>query len=340
MNGGSGADLFVFERYPRPMLLIGADARVATFNRAAGAAVPNLREGQSVMAALGSYALADAYEEARKAGRAVERRVRLYLPDRREMRARLEPHGPEVFLFLEDESDAIDYQELRSQFASIASHELRTPVAAIQSLAEAIADADDDPQARAGFVARLGHEAERLVRLVDEILFLSRLEGGQELPGEGCDVADAVAEGMAGLAGGAAAGAQRVTVEVEPALRVRGSQRLVATAVRNLVENAVTHGGPGVSVAVRARRGADPARADAVIEVADDGPGIARAHLPHLFERFYRVDPSRSRGVGGTGLGLAIVKHIATGYGGAATAESVEGFGSTFRVTLPLDDAA
>lgn len=330
----SGAYLSVFERYPRPMVLVGADGRVSAFNRAAGEWVPNLREAQTVMAALGSYALDAAYQEARRTGRPVEQRVRLYLPDRRDMRARLEPSADEVYLFLEDESDAIDYQALRSQFAAVVSHELRTPVAGIQSLAEAIADAEDDAPARRAFVERLELESGRLARLVEEILFLSRLESGQEPPGDGCDLADAVHEAMASVRPTADRFHARLIDDATAGMPVRPNQRLAAICVRNLAENAIKYGGAGVTVTVATV--VDPDERTAVLTVADDGPGIGRRHLPHLFERFYRVDASRSKLLGGTGLGLAIVKHIANAYGGEATVDSQEGFGSTFRVTLPL----
>jgi signal transduction histidine kinase len=109
---------------------------------------------------------------------------------------------------------------------------------------------------------------------------------------------------------------------------------MTMTVVRNLLENAVKYAGPGATAVIRVRRGDDTV----VLSVADDGAGIPERHLPHVFERFYRADPSRSKSLGGTGLGLSIVKHIAERFGGAAAVSSREGFGTTITVTLPALD--
>ncbi len=151
------------------------------------------------------------------------------------------------------------------------------------------------------------------------------------------DLTDAVHEAVGSMRGAAEQFGSRLVVEAEPGLVVRPTQRLATTCVRNLVENAIKYGGQDGDVRVSARREQSAeGGAWAVLSVSDDGPGIARQHLPHIFERFYRVDSSRSRQLGGTGLGLAIVKHIATAYGGRAGVDSVEGAGSTFTVRLPL----
>jgi len=208
---------------------------------------------------------------------------------------------------------------------------------ALTLLAEAVQDAADDPEAVARFAKSMQREGTRLGQLVGELIDLSRLQGADPLPGsnlvqvasviaEACDRVRLVAERR-----------DIVVVRRTPAdLWVRGNEHQLVTAVRNLIDNAITYSPPGTRVAVHARVADGDDDAVVEISVSDQGIGIAEADQARVFERFYRVDPARSRSTGGTGLGLAIVKHVATNHGGDVSVWSSEGEGSTFTVRLPL----
>jgi two-component system sensor histidine kinase SenX3 len=181
-------------------------------------------------------------------------------------------------------------------------------------------------------------EGSRLARLVQELMELSRVQGADPMPGaEEVKVARLLAE--AADRARLAAEQAHITVEVDcpdETLLVRGNEAQLTTAVSNLVDNAVAYSSPGTRVVVSARVSADPqARPIVKITVADQGIGIAEADLDRIFERFYRVDPARSRATGGTGLGLALVKNIVTNHLGTVSVESTVGKGSTFTIRLP-----
>jgi len=230
----------------------------------------------------------------------------------------------------------VAYQELRSQFVANVSHKLRTPLTGLRGLLEALEDPEMDPATQASFVARARRETERLEALIADILFLSELEATVGLPSEErSDLSAAARAAAEALA--AAALDQGVEVEVDAPTPAWApvTERMARTVVVNLLENAVRYAGRGARARASVCREGDRV----VVEVADDGAGIAERDLPHIFERFYRADPSRSKRLGGTGLGLSIVKHIAERFGGEASATSREGFGTTVRVTLPAAPA-
>jgi two-component system, OmpR family, sensor histidine kinase SenX3 len=212
-------------------------------------------------------------------------------------------------------------------------HELKTPVGALALLAEAVQDASDDPETVQRFAARMRHEADRLTRLVRELIDLSRLQGAEPLP-ELVPVAigTVVAEAVDRTRAAAAAKDIQLAVAAQPGLVVGGVEAQLATALTNLLANAVAYSPPGTTIAVGAR-----ARSGfAEIAVTDSGIGIPRSDRSRVFERFYRVDQSRASATGGTGLGLAIVKHVASNHGGSVTVWSEEGLGSTFTLRIPL----
>ena len=237
-----------------------------------------------------------------------------------------------VALLLEDVTEARRLDAVRRDFVANVSHELKTPVGAMSLLAEAMQDASNDPSAVRRFAGRLQHEAGRLARLVQELIDLSRLQGAEPLPEQELVSVDrVVAEAIDRTRTAATAGAIEIVRGGQRGLTVCGSESQLATAVGNLIENAV-HYSPErtrVAVAVRERDGA------VEVSVTDQGMGIAEKDLERVFERFYRADPARSRATGGTGLGLAIVKHVATNHGGEVSVWSVEGSGSTFTLRLP-----
>jgi signal transduction histidine kinase len=243
--------------------------------------------------------------------------------------------GP-VALVLQDVTETRRSEAVRRDFVANVGHELKTPVGALALLAEAIEQAADDPEAVQRFAGRIAHEADRLGRLVRELIDLSRLQGGEPLPELApVRVDDVVAEAVDRTRTAAKAKSLDIVVGGERGLVVRGVESQLATAVTNLLANAVAYsaGENRIAVAARARSGF------AEIAVTDSGIGIPRTDRQRVFERFYRVDQSRASSTGGTGLGLAIVKHVASNHGGSVTVWSEEGLGSTFTLRIPLDVA-
>ena len=240
--------------------------------------------------------------------------------------------GP-VALVLQDVTEARRVEAVRRDFVANVGHELKTPVGALGLLAEAMQGAADDPDTVQRFAARMAHEADRLAKLVRELIDLSRLQGAEPLPElVPVDVDTVLTEAVDRT--GLAAAAKGITIAVggRRGLVVRGAESQLTTAVTNLLANAVAYSPENTKIAVgaRARGGA------AEIAVTDSGIGIPRADRERVFERFYRVDQSRASSTGGTGLGLAIVKHVASNHGGSVSVWSEEGLGSTFTLRIPL----
>ena len=241
-----------------------------------------------------------------------------------------------VALVLDDVTDAKRVEAMRRDFVANVSHEIKTPVGAIMLLVEALQEAADDPAATRQFVGRLGTEAARLSRLVQELLDLSRLQADDVTSrSQPVAVDDVVREAVCTVRN--LADERRITVVqgVRTKQLVRGDRSQLVTALRNLLDNAISYSPEGTRVTVSERL------TDAVVEIAvtDQGVGIPAEDLERIFERFYRVDPARSRATGGTGLGLAIVKHIAANHHGEVTVWSEPGTGSTFTLRLPALDA-
>lgn len=252
--------------------------------------------------------------------------------------ARAAPVGDgTVAILLEDVTEARRLEDVRRDFVANVSHELKTPVGALSLLAEALQDASDDPVAVRRFAERAQVEAQRLGRLVQELIDLSRLQGAEPLPDAAqVDIDRVVAEALDRTRTNAAA--LGVSLHTGPAsgLTVLGSEQQLVTAVVNLLDNAISYSAEGTAVTVTATE----AEGSVDIRVQDQGIGIAEKDLERVFERFYRVDPARSRATGGTGLGLAIVKHVATNHGGAVHVSSIEGSGATFTLRLPVVETA
>jgi two-component system sensor histidine kinase SenX3 len=253
------------------------------------------------------------------------------------MAARVAPLGAShVLLLVEDRSQARRLEEIRRDFVANVSHELKTPVGGLALLAEAVLDAHDDPEAVARFAHRMQVESNRLTRLVQEIVDLSRLQVAASLTDpQQVDLSLAVREAVDRSR--LAADAKDITVSVAATgdCSVWGDHELLVTAVRNLVGNALAYSEPHTRVAVRVRAVAGDHAEEVEVTVTDQGQGIAAAEQQRIFERFYRVDAARSRATGGTGLGLSIVKHIAANHGGSVGVWSEPGRGSTFTVRLP-----
>lgn len=238
-------------------------------------------------------------------------------------------------LVLQDISELRRLERMRQDFVANVSHELKTPLAAIQAVVETLLDgAIHDPVHNVKFLERVRENSERLSFLVQDLLTLSRIQSGQEmLEIQSLDLAPIVDQCIQRQEHRAQAQQQRLSCEPPPApVLCRADEDALHHMLDNLVDNAIKYTPPGGSIMLRWREEAG----EAVIEVADSGVGIPDKDLPRVFERFYRVDKARSRELGGTGLGLSIVKNLAQALSGRVTAESQVGIGSTFRIVLPL----
>ncbi|WP_242606911.1 sensor histidine kinase [Protofrankia symbiont of Coriaria ruscifolia] len=329
---------------PSGLVVLDADGVVVLANPAARAM------GVIVDGRLGLAELSDLAGRTR--GDGVDHDQQLDLPPRPEppltrprpdqqafaVRARTSRLGPDghVAVIIDDLTEARRVEAVRRDFVANVSHELKTPVGALHLLAEAVAAASNDPVAVRRFASRMTHESSRLVRLVQEIIDLSRLQGADPRPDpRPVQVSVVLTEALDRTR--LTASAREITVAVigDSDFVVSGDEGQLVTALANLVDNAVNYSPPGTRVVVGVRRSGDTVE----LSVADEGIGIAEKDLERVFERFYRADPARSRatgGTGGTGLGLAIVKHVATNHGGSVGVWSSEGAGSTFTIRLPL----
>jgi two-component system phosphate regulon sensor histidine kinase PhoR len=229
------------------------------------------------------------------------------------------------------------FETMRRDFVANVSHELRTPVTAIQGYAETVLRGTADEKTTRQFVEVIHRNAQRVTRLLEDLLRLSALEAAEpdEIDREPVPLSPIVALVVETMRQRPAAAAATISVEVAADAVALGDPANVEQVIENLVDNALKYGKPGGTVSIRgARRGS---RVE--LSVADDGAGIEARHLPRLFERFYRVDPGRARERGGTGLGLAIVKHLVESMGGSVRVESEVGRGSRFVVDLPAAEA-
>ena len=245
--------------------------------------------------------------------------------------------GDYVVLVLEDRTSDIRLDKTRRDFIENISHELKTPIGAIALLSEAIQEAGDDRAAVSKFAASLNKESSRLTFLVQDIIKLSRLQSEEVIAdAELIDLNEVVAEAIDRNEQLAANRKIRLVSDQAPKLEVFGNKEMLVTAVKNLVENAITYSDQGTNVGI----GCSAKDSIAEITVTDSGAGISPENQERIFERFYRADPSRSRETGGTGLGLSIVKHVAKTHRGEIKLFSQVGVGSTFTLRVPLATAS
>jgi two-component system, OmpR family, phosphate regulon sensor histidine kinase PhoR len=320
----------VLEATPLPVLILDAEGRVARVNASARVALGGVDIG------------APAGDLAPELGRAVagvlsgppvdqvemvagaERRVWLA-----HLRSHPDADGRAAVAVLVDVTEDVDFREARRLFSAAVSHELRTPLQRIVGLVDTLALPLSDGE-RAELVQAAEHEVQRMRELVDEMLLLAALDRGQAAMSEGdCD-ASAVAERVvAARVARARQSGMTLRVDAAPGLRVPIGEQLLEVVIGNVVDNALKYAGEGaeVEVDVRGRAG------EVEVAVSDTGVGIAPEHLPHVFERFFRGEQSRSSP--GSGLGLAVVKHIVEAHGGRARAESRAGEGAVVRLVLP-----
>ena len=242
--------------------------------------------------------------------------------------------GGLVLLLAEDQTESRRVDEVKRDFVANTSHELKTPVGALALLAETIEDAADDAEAVRRFASKMRQEAQRLTNLVQDLITLSRIQAVEPVPDPRLVALDTVvAEAVDRCRMRANARGITLASVGSRGLSVLGDEDLLVTALRNLLENAVAYSPEKTRVVITIRKTPE---GHAELSVADQGIGIPERDLERIFERFYRVDPARSRATGGTGLGLAIVKHVMAAHNGKVTVRSVEGDGSTFTLSIPL----
>jgi two-component system sensor histidine kinase SenX3 len=299
------------------------------------ASAPALALGLVRSSRLASSELAALIQQVRRDGQI--READLVLPRRsgppRTVTARVAPLSSRLVLALvEDRTKERRVEAVRRDFVANVSHELKTPVGAIKLLAEAVADASDDPEAVVRFAGRMLTESDRLSQLVQQIIELSRLQGDEPLDAPHVvDVDDVIKGSVDSTVTDAANRNISVVTGGTAGLHIFGNEEQVSAAVTNLIANAVTYSDADSTVLVSTKATDDMVE----ISVVDQGIGIPNAELDRIFERFYRIDPARHRSTGGTGLGLSIVKHVAATHGGDVRVWSLEGQGSTFTLALP-----
>jgi len=317
----------------QPAMLFGADGRLQAANSAArtltGLAEGHL--GSTILESTASTGIAAAAArvhltrepltvDVERAGRDLSVSVSLI--------------GDETLVVIDDRTLQRRIEDLRRDFVVNASHELKTPVTAIQALGEAIAvTMADDPARAVGLVKRLNVESERLARLVRDLLDLRRLEVAGPLERVLVDLSETVRLVVADLLPRAEARALAIEVDLPDGAPVAGVPADLEAVVKNLISNAVKYNRDGGTVRITLQ----PVDGSQVLRVQDTGIGMRQQDLPRIFERFYRVDTARSRQTGGTGLGLSIVRHAVERHGGTVQVDSSLGEGTTFTVTLPID---
>ncbi len=355
LEASVSGDLAVFDALPIPLLMIGAERRIRRANPAAEEILEQgtggTLTGRDLSALMRNPELLEAVEEVLGGaeGRVVEFAragpVARYFSARVARLPGAGRDGAAAILAVHDLTALKRAEQLRADFVANASHELRTPLASLLGFIETLrGPAREDAEARQRFLAVMQEQGRRMARLVEDLLSLSRIELLEHSPPRGsADLAGLARAVAKTLQPQAKARDMSFELELEDLPAVTGDGDELAQVLQNLLDNAIKYGRAGTLIRVSGRRlAADSAgarrlgRPGVALSVVDRGEGIARAHLPRLTERFYRVDTGRSRKLGGTGLGLAIVKHILNRHRGHLEIDSTPGQGSSFTVLLPI----
>lgn len=336
--------------FPDPLLVLDAQGQVMLANNHAREAFEQDPTGKHISATVRSPAILDAVAGVMAGQDAirvdferrvpVERRFEAFIAPVLPMRAGAEAARgtPAVLILLRDLTREQQVERMRADFVAHASHELRTPLAAVLGFIETLqGPAKDDANARERFLKLMQTQAERMRRLIDELLSLSRIEmSAHERPASVIDLAAVTRQACDPLTTLARDNNVVLDIDLQQAIPVRGDADELTQVVQNLVENAIKYAASGKRIEIRGT--VNDALGHVELTVRDFGPGIAPEHLPRLTERFYRVNVQESRARGGTGLGLAIVKHIINRHRGRLVIASALGAGSTFTIRLPLAD--
>jgi two-component system, OmpR family, phosphate regulon sensor histidine kinase PhoR len=338
----------IVDALPAPAIALDAAGIVRHHNAAASELYPEITVGQPISHISRNPAFMDAVEQLAHTTQPVTVELIERIPYERRFYATLAhvapreiaPGLPQALITFRDTTEQDKLLQMRTDFIANASHELRTPLSALRGFIETLqGPARDDPKARERFLAIMASQAERMTRLIDDLLSLSRAEMRTHLPPQGTvDLNDACASAIHII--DAAARAANATIAFNPLpapALIRGERDEILQVLQNLLQNAIKYGRDGghVSIFLTREPSTSPNKPDRLaLAVADDGPGIAPEHLPRLTERFYRANVSSSREKGGTGLGLAIVKHIVIRHRGTLDIQSIPGKGSTFTISF------
>ena len=326
----------VLEGMDEGVIGVDADMRVTLVNRGARVLfdLPEHTVGMAIQRLIPHVGFQKIIAQAREEG-AVEAEIEVTAAPAKVVLVRATPQRSTdgIVVVLYDITRVRHLEQMRRDFVANVSHELRTPVSVVQLNAETLLEGglEDKSQAR-GFVQAIMRNAQRLSRIIDELLDLSRIEAEKyEISKTHLALKGAAIRAINTVSTQLEKSEMRVEVEIDEDLQVLANENAVEQILTNLIDNATKYGPRQGVIRVRAQERLGSIR----IEVIDDGPGVPREHQERLFERFYRVDAGRSREMGGTGLGLAIVKHLAAAMGGRVGVESDPPKGSLFWVTLP-----
>lgn len=341
----------LLDALPDPVILVSGERRIERANAAATRLFEYEVSGQPIESALRDPALLAAIDDVLDVQEPAEVNLEIVGPPARAFGGQVVPihwHGQSaVLISLRELTEQVMIERMRADFVANASHELRTPLTVLRGFIETLTGAaKDDPEAQARFLKTMGTEAERMSRLVNDLLSLSRIEQNEHVTPDGTvDLQQTIGGVIDALKGYADDRRVQLVVDIPEDLpAVAGDVDQLTQLFTNLIDNAIKYGGEDGKVRVAARydeampsgAGALNGRAALEVKVIDDGPGIAPEHLPRITERFFRVDPALSRHLGSTGLGLAIVKHIVRRHRGHLNVESEIGQGTTFAVYLPV----
>ena len=326
----------LLEALPDPLVVIDRAGIVIRANRAAQELAETALVGRDLAAGLRHPVLLQAIEQALESGDGQAVEISMPAPHHRSYSALIEPLGGAdggALILLHDLTPIRLGERMRADFVANVSHELRTPLASLLGFIETLRGAArDDPDAQDRFLTIMHDQAERMARLIEDLLSLSRIELDERSRPTGMvDLHPLLAKVRDSLA--LKAEERGMTVDIAgPEVTIPGDEDQLTQVFQNLIDNAIKYGRDKTAVSVAVATQPDGGIA---VAVRDHGDGIPTEHIPRLTERFYRVSAARSRELGGTGLGLAIVKHIVNRHRGHLTIDSVEGDGSTFTVSLP-----
>ena len=345
------ADESGLDNLPDPLLMLDHDRRVVRANNAARELLGPNPVGRDLASVLRNPALLQGVDQVLHGAAKANVEFSFHAPVERNFSTRIariappESEGPCIVIALYDVTAIQRAEKMRSDFIADASHELRTPLSVLLGCIQTLrGSARDDPEAQAEFFGLMQGHAERMSRLVDDLLSLSRIELNEHtVPTDLIDIAAILGEVGESLGFKAKSRGMSIEFDCDPRLpTITGEREDLAQVFENLIDNAVKYGAANTPIGVTARLVTKdippslPGVAECIaVAVADQGEGIPIEHQPRLTERFYRIDTARSRELGGTGLGLAIVKHVVNRHRGALTITSDPGEGSIFTVYLP-----
>jgi len=323
----------LLDGFDEPALLV-RDARILVANQAAARLFGDSLEGKDVRLAIRNPAAIELLLAPPEARTVIEL-AGIGAPDRSWILTCVPQGDGSLLVRLDDRSETQAAEQMRTDFVANASHELRTPLATLLGYAETLAQGRDiEPPTRERFLGVIHDEAKRMARLVEDLISLSRIASERFVPPrERVDIAKLLEQAKRECRYGGEDRAADIALDVPSGLpAVSGESNQLVLMLDNLLTNALRYGRPGSPVRLSARQEGEIVQ----LLIADEGEGIEAEHIPRLTQRFYRVDPSRSRALGGTGLGLAIVKHIVERHRGNLSIESRVGEGTTVRVDLPV----